>query len=145
VPVICPSCQAADTLAFVTDEYQSRKLACSGCGRYLYVAADTTLARALTWAQEAWRYAQGKCPTCPAEPLKARRSRCPICKEWITYTPDHPGHKLFSRGRWTKPGFKPAHLAWLGHMNANRATHTGQRFVETFYEPAAPQHSEGGD
>jgi hypothetical protein len=80
----------------------------------------------------------GKCPLCPAQPMKERRSRCPICKEWITYTPDHPGHKIFVHGRWGKSSFKPAGMAFLGHTNTNRETHTGQHFVETFYEPVTP-------
>src|SRR5205085_6405279 len=70
----------------------------------------------------------GGCPDCPAEPLKARRSRCPICREWISYTPQHGRHKYptYERGRivWRASAFNSADVAFLGHMNANTDTHT---------------------
>jgi len=71
-----------------------------------------------------------KCPTCPADGpgVKQRRARCPVCKEWIYYTPDHPGHKLFVQGKWRKPIFKPADIAWLRHSNS----HTQEQFMSMY-------------
>jgi hypothetical protein len=102
-------------------------------------------------------YNDGKCPACPATPMRARRARCPICQEWVSYTPDHPGHKLphaetrwngamgrfIPTGRvvWRKPAFKQTGLAFLGHMNANESNHKGQAFRNTFYEPAQQERA----
>jgi hypothetical protein len=110
-----------------------RKVVCSGCDRYLFLEQDTTMATAVKWWRDCWQYPEGKCSTCPPEPMKERRSRCPICNEWITYIPDHPGHKSFVLGRWRRRSFKPANSAFLGHMNANAETHQGQPFVDAFY------------
>lgn len=82
-------------------------------------------------------YNDGKCPMCPAEKPKARRTRCPICKEWIEYRPDHPGHKLplmrNGKLKWVKPSFGGgAGWAFLGHMNT-APNHKGEAFKEAFY------------
>lgn len=86
-------------------------------------------------------YNGGICPGCPAEPPKVRRSRCPICQEWLVYQPQHPGHKYprYEKGRikWRKGmGFSAAYYAFLGHSNANAETHQGQAYLDAFYNEA---------
>lgn len=137
----CPSCDALDTLAINTEPEKgipTARLICSSCERSLYISRDDppSIEKLSKWAAIAWAYPEGRCPTCPADPMKERRARCPICREWITYRPEHPGHRYFSgiTGRWSKSFFKPANLAWMGHMNANADTHQGDAFVNAFYE-----------
>ena len=80
---------------------------------------------------------EGKCPTCPAQPLKERRSRCPICREWIYYTPEHPGHQIrdgfYKNGKpkWRKPVLKAGNFAWLCHVNGCGKK---DQMLETLYE-----------
>lgn len=138
VAPVCPSCNTGTLSIRPHDSYV--RLVCSSCDRWLGMSEiDTpTMAKALKMATEAWRYPEGKCPRCPAEPMKERRARCPICREWIRYTPDHPGHQKFSgfTGRWSKVIWKPAGLAFLGHMNT-APNHKGEAFVNAFYEKPA--------
>lgn len=86
---------------------------------------------------DAWREAENyKCPMCPSEPLKARRSRCPVCNEWVSYTPDHPGHKyaFLEKGKvkWRKPIIRAGWSEFVRHMGS----HAPQQIVSTLYETA---------
>jgi len=73
------------------------------------------------------------CPTCPTEPMKQRRAKCPMCNEWVYYTPEHRGHKRFYDGKWHKAIFKPADIAWIAHNSA----HTVGQFM-SLYEKVEP-------